>query len=204
MRLAALLLIPLSAAAAPATYDLSGGEVAVMVKYDRSTLMKGHDHILTSARFTGRATLDLDDPASCDVRIDLPVESLEVDPGDARARYGLDGSTSDSDRSSIKKNALSSGQLDVAKHPTITFRSTSCARAGDKLEVVGDLTIRGQAHRVTVRLDASATEPGFKAKGRFTATHTDFGFKPYSALLGALRNDEELTFFLDVRGKRAN
>lgn len=200
--LLALLAAPLPALAAPTTYALNGGEVAVLVKYDRSTLMKGHDHILLSRRFTGTVTIDLADPTSCDIRVSMPVQSLEVDPGDARARWKLEGTTPDGDKESIKKNALSSGQLDAAKHPDITFRSTGCARAGDKLQVTGDLTIRGTAHRLTTTLSAAETDAGFTAKGSFTAGHADFGFKPYTALLGALRNDEVLTFYVDVRGAR--
>ena len=39
--------------------------------------------------------------------------------------------------------------FDVANHPTLRFASTEIRRDGDRLEVEGDLTIRGTTHRVT-------------------------------------------------------
>jgi polyisoprenoid-binding protein YceI len=39
--------------------------------------------------------------------------------------------------------------FDVANHPTLRFDSTEIRRDGDRLEVDGDLTIRGTTHRVT-------------------------------------------------------
>jgi len=47
--------------------------------------------------------------------------------------------------------------LDVANHPTVTFRSTRVeapARAGGDLRVTGDLTIRGVTRPVTLDVDA--------------------------------------------------
>ena len=40
----------------------------------------------------------------------------------------------------------------------------------------------------------------FRARGGFTASHRDFGFEPFTAAMGAIRNDEGLTFQLDVVG----
>lgn len=201
MRLLALILLPLQALADPQTYTVDSGELAVMIKYDRGTLMNGHDHILLTRDFTGSATLDLQDPAGCDITMRMKVDSLQVDPGDARSNYGLDGTTSDGDKSSIKKNALSKGQLNAESYPEITFKSTKCGQSGDDLTVTGDLTIRGTSHQITTTVDASTSDGKLSAKGSFKATHADFGFKPYSALLGALKNAEELNFYFNVSGK---
>jgi hypothetical protein len=38
------------------------------------------------------------------------------------------------------------------------------------------------------------------AAGTFSAKATDFGFEPYSALLGALKNRNEMKFTVDVKG----
>lgn len=203
MRLLPLLLLPFPALAAPQTYTLNSGELAVHVKPSDSTLMRGSQHIVLTRTFSGKASVDPDAPEACDIRLSFKVDSLQIDPGDARARYGLDGETSDGNKETIKKNALSKGQLDVDNHPTITFESKSCQARGDKVAVTGALTIRGTAHTLTAEVDLSVDGPSFKAKSQFTANHSDFGFKPFSALLGALKNHEELTFFVDVTGKAA-
>ncbi|TVQ91553.1 MAG: YceI family protein [Deltaproteobacteria bacterium] len=203
MRLFPLLLLPLVAAAEPTTYTLDGGELVVLVKPSETTLMRGSHHVLLTQSFNGSVKVDPQDPATCAIEVRFKVDSLQVDPGDARSRYGLDGETSDSNKETIKKNALSKGQLDVANHPEISFKSSSCSKHDGKVAVHGDLTIRGASHTLTVDVDLSVEDERFTAKGRFTANHEDFGFKPYSAVLGALKNHEELTFVVDVTGKAA-
>jgi polyisoprenoid-binding protein YceI len=47
--------------------------------------------------------------------------------------------------------------LDVANHPTVTFKSTRVERAGgDDLRVTGDLTIRGTTRPVTLTVESLA------------------------------------------------
>ena len=193
-------LTPVAAQAAPTTYGVDGGRLEVIIKYDRSALIAGHDHVLQSNSFSGSVTWDQDDPSACRVSLTLPVQTLVVDPPGARARRGFEGETGDGDKKSIKKNALSRGQLDAESHPNITYTATSCAAQGDKVKVVGKLTIRGTSHTVTSIMDISADGQSFTGSGRFQATHEDFGFKPYTALLGSLRNDTALTFYVNVKG----
>jgi polyisoprenoid-binding protein YceI len=63
--------------------------------------------------------------------------------------------------------------LDVANHPTITFRSTRVEKGGgDLLRVTGDLTIRGTARPVTLEVDsltASVSDPWGNTKRGATA-----------------------------------
>ena len=40
----------------------------------------------------------------------------------------------------------------------------------------------------------------FKAKGSTSITHRMFGFDPFVAALGALKNDDSLKLVVDVRG----
>jgi polyisoprenoid-binding protein YceI len=47
--------------------------------------------------------------------------------------------------------------FDVANHPTLTFTSSAVRRDGDRIEVEGDLTIRGTTHRVVGT--GTVTEP---------------------------------------------
>jgi len=189
------------AAAAPTTYALDGGRLEVLVKYDRDAWIKGHDHVLVSTGFSGTVTWDPEDVSACDVSITLPVQTLTVDPPGARERHGLHGETPDGDKSTIKKNALSKGQLNADNHPNITYTATSCRGQGNSVVVTGKLTIRGTTAPVETTLTVNADGSSFSAKGSFASTHATFGFKPYSAALGAVKNDEKLTFFVDVKGK---
>lgn len=165
----------------------------------------GHDHGVRATDFDGRVTWDPADASKCDVSISFPVTALRADPPGLRERAGLDadGAVSDGSLETIRNNFLGKGQLDASAFPTISYRSTRCEGTTGRVVVTGELTIHGVSKPVTVTLDVSADAQGFSAKGGFTATHTDFGFKPFSNLGGALKNKDELRFVIDVTGPRS-
>jgi polyisoprenoid-binding protein YceI len=71
--------------------------------------------------------------------------------------------------------------FDVAKHPTLSFKSVSVEReSADSLRVTGDLTIHGVTKRVTIPitvLGTVRTQSGEKAgfETSFTVNRKDFG-----------------------------
>jgi polyisoprenoid-binding protein YceI len=194
---------PATETAAPAvqTYTLDAGKsfLGVLVKYDRSALIGGHDHVVSPNTFTGEVTWG-DDPAACDIDIRFPVTALQVDPPGSRARMGLEGSTSDNDKAKIKSNLEGKHQLEADKYPQVSFKSTKCAAKGDKVAVTGTLTLHGVGATVTADMDVDASATGFAAKGGFVATHSTWSMDPYTALLGSLKNAPELSFTIDVKG----
>lgn len=194
---------PPPAAASPVTYALDGDRswLGVLVRYDRSALVAGHDHVVTPSSFTGEVTWNPEDVGSCKIAIRFPVDALQVDPPGSRARLSLEGETSDGDKKSIKKNLAGKHQLQASVFPDITFTSTSCTPKGDKVAVTGTLTMHGVGATVTADMAVDATAEGFRAKGGFKATHGTWGMDPFTALLGSLRNDDGLTFSIDVAGK---
>jgi hypothetical protein len=67
----------------------------------------------------------------------------------------------------------------VAQHPSIKFQSTSVTDA----EVVGQLTLNG----VTKEVKGKRSTAGTKRVAEFRLDQRDFGIKPFSAMLGAMR-----------------
>lgn len=199
--LAALMLAGDALAGEARTYqlDASSSRLWVLVKYDRSALIAGHDHVVQASTFDGTVTWNPDDPSVCDVRISFPVTALVVDPGDTRTAAGLGGTTSDGDKAKIKENFEGKSQLHASSFPTISFQSTSCEASGAGTKVTGDLTMRGVGARVSAVMTVEAGDT-FHAKGSFTGTHGQWGFSPFTALLGSLKNDDTLGFHIDVRG----
>ena len=63
--------------------------------------------------------------------------------------------------------------------------------------------LRGVARRVTIPLSVRERDGAFSAAGEVAIRGTDFGMDPYSALFGAVRNADELTLVIDVRGEPA-
>lgn len=180
--------------------DPSASRLWVLVKYDRSSLIAGHDHVVQASTFDGTVTWNPDDPSVCDVRISFPVTALVVDPGDSRTVAGLEGTTSDGDKGKIKANFEGKSQLNASAFPTISFQSTKCEASGATTKVTGDLTMRGVGAKVSAVMSVEAGDT-FTARGSFSGTHDQWGFDPFSALLGSLRNDNALQFHVDVKGK---
>ena len=91
--------------------------------------------------------------------------------------------------------------FDVAKYPTITFKSKSVQAAGEgKLKIVGDLTIHGVTKEVTLDVDgpsAPVTDPKGNshvgASASTTVNRKDFGVGGSSNMVG-----EDITITIDV------
>ena len=87
------------------------------------------------------------------------------------------------------KDLRSPNFFDVEKYPTIEFKSKSIRKNGDKLQMVGDLTIHGTTHEVTLDVDgptAEISDPWGNARRGLSATtainRKDFGLT-YNNLL---------------------
>jgi polyisoprenoid-binding protein YceI len=106
--------------------------------------------------FSGTLTYDPANPSAS--AIDVTVQSASLDT-----------------RNSTRDGVLRSDDFfDVAKYPTLSFRSVSVAPAGaDSLNVIGDLTIHGITKRITVpvRVIGARVMPGI---GDFAGFETSF------------------------------
>jgi polyisoprenoid-binding protein YceI len=151
--------------------------------------------------FTGAVTWDPTNPGACKVDINVPVSQLQVDAPEMRKKVGYDTVLDDSQRADVTKNMLSDEQLDGAKFSNITFKATKCEGAGDSVKVSGNLTIHGVSKSVTVPMKISAGDT-ISAKGSLHILASDDGFQPYSALLGQLKNQNDMTLTIDVVGAR--
>ena len=197
------------ASAAPERYqvDAQRSRLFVMVFKDPEALgaKLSHDHVVRARAFSADIVWDTKAPEACEVSFVIQVASLDPDPPPLRKRVGLTRMLTESDRAQVKANLLQRDQLWGAKHPTIRFAATTCARRGAGVDVTGPLTLRGVTRHVTVpmTLGIDAETGELTASGSATIRHTWFGFKPYSALGGALRNSDEMRLVIIVRGDRA-
>ena len=200
------LMLALSAAnAAPVSYTLDPGrtELLVLVFKDPDTMASGlsHNHVMRAANPSGSVTWDNESLSACKVSITFPVAQLAVDEDNQRSKLGYELALSDSQKADVKKNMLAKEQLDSATYPNITFESTSCTGSGNTVTVMGNLTIHGKSKLIAVPMSVTADDESLVATGAFSANTTDFGFQPFSALLGQLKNKNELQFKLKVKAK---
>jgi polyisoprenoid-binding protein YceI len=140
-------------------------------------------------KFTGTITSKGSDPAS--VSIDVTIDTASID-------------TRSSDRDADLKSA---NFLDVAKYPTMTFKSKKIEAAGtSKWKVVGDLTLHGVTREVTLAVEgptAPIKDPwGNTRAGAFATTkisRKNFGLTWNKAIeAGGAVVGDEVSVSIDV------
>jgi polyisoprenoid-binding protein YceI len=137
-----------------------------------------HDLTLEAKAWSGSIVLDNANLAASNVEVTVAAASLAVVDSTGGVKPLSDG-----DRREIASN-ISEKALLTTEYPDITFRSTSISGQSGAFTVTGDLTIKGTTRpislAVTVGDDGQVTV-------RATVVQTQFGIKPYSAMLGTLK-----------------
>ena len=188
---AAAALMCLTAAPAHAgdyTVDLSRSQLYVQVFKDPTTTAAAlsHNHVMRAVGWSGTLSYDPDSLA-CNLSISIPVSKLAVDEPKMRDQVGYESNISEDQRGDVRKNMLSDSQLNASAHPNITFQASQC----DGSKITGQMTIRGKSKTVTA--DYTISGDKFIINDRVKIRATDFGFEPYSALFGQLKNRNEMT-----------
>ena len=137
----------------------------------------GHDLTLEATRWSGTANLDPGNPSASSVNVKVDARSLEI----LSASGGVKP-LSDKDRKDIAKN-IDDKVLQTGKFPEITFQSTGVTGGPSQLTISGTLTIVGNSQPAT--LDVSVQDT--KVTAKTTIVQSQFGIKPFSAMLGALK-----------------
>ncbi|MDQ1358338.1 MAG: hypothetical protein QOJ52_274 [Acidimicrobiaceae bacterium] len=163
------------------------GKLLVNVYKDGMAAKMGHDLTLEASSWSGKADIDPDDPSASSVSVSTDASSLEI----AEAKGGAKP-LSDSDKRDIKKSITSK----ILTNGAISFESTAVSGTPPRLQVKGDLTINGQSQPVT--LDLNVDDNGH-ATGTTSFKQTQFGVKPFSAMMGALKVKDNVDITIDVQ-----
>ena len=186
------------------TFTIDPGQSALVVQIfkDGVAARLAHDHVVQARAFSGTVAYDPQKPEASTIQVKVEVESLQADDPATRRKFGLEGEPSEKDRADIETTMKSDGQLAAARFPSITFASTSIAKQPDgRLLVTGRLTIRGVAQ--DVKFPAQITMEGGLLRGRaqLTFKQSSFGYQPYRAALGAIKNKDEVILHIDLGAK---
>jgi polyisoprenoid-binding protein YceI len=170
----------------PGTYNLGPSDGTVQVKTGRQGMAAKVGHDLTLEASNWKATLTVDDDASRnEVTATIEPRSLVVTAATGGAKP-----VTEKDKKEIAKNIAG-----LLGNGSITFTSTSVEARETSVQAAGDLSIAGQSRPVTLDL---TTSPAGRLTGTMTVVQSDFGIKPYSAMLGALKVKDEVEINLDV------
>jgi polyisoprenoid-binding protein YceI len=166
------------------TYKLGPDNASLHVETGRSgaAAKAGHDLIIDVTSW--EATLEVGDASSLE---------LSADPTSLHVREGKGGmqALGDDDKADIRKTI----DKDVLKKKDVKFTSSSVESAGDGLKVSGDLEIGGKSQPVSFDL----SESGGTLTGSADVKQSDWDIKPYSALFGALKVNDEVKVVVEAK-----
>lgn len=182
-----------AATAGRTVYRLDGAASQVLVLVGKTGPLAGagHVHVMVVGRLRGFALVQGDM-----TRADLsfPVKGMSVDPPAARSALGgtyaerLDASA----RAGTRAHMLGPSVLDAARFPVVRISVTGPAPASSAHSLRALITLHGRTRPVTVPTALSTSADAITADGSFRVLQTDFGIRPYSILLGALKVKDAL------------
>ncbi len=172
-----------------------------------------HNHLVVAGDFEASLGFDPENPKATTFRFEASAAQLTVDDPAAQSRWYARiaelgilsepfGEVSEGDRAKIHKSMVGKKQLDVERHPKIRAEIVSVTKGGSaqpegfpfsvrlRVEIVGksvEKTLAGRFEHHGGRL-------AFEAFGEFA--FTDFGIEPYSAMLGAVKNDDPFHIYV--------
>lgn len=171
----------------PTTHELGPDDATLQVKTYREGMASkaGHDLVIDVTSWQATVTAGED---STPVSVEL-----SADPRSLRVRDGHGGAKplSDKDRGDITKNI----EKKVLGQHSIGFRSTAVERPGDdgRLQVSGELEIAGTARPVSFELSIGADG---RIEGTVPLKQSEWGIKPFTALMGALKVRDDVDVVL--------
>jgi polyisoprenoid-binding protein YceI len=182
LALPALTLAQARQAAAPATYSIDPVHSSVSFKIK---------HLLVSnvqgrfTKFQGAIKMDPANLASSSVDVTIDAASVNTNE-DARDKH-------------LRTDTF----FDVAKFPTITFKSTSVAPgANGALAVTGQFTLHGVTKTITLPVTGWATAPGMKpgsvvagGEAVLTLKRSDYGM---SSMIGPVGDEVQITLNVEA------
>jgi len=182
--IAALLLLPAFAHSETWTIDTPHSAAQFSVRHMMISNVKGE-----FTKVTG--TVDLDEKEITLSKVDATIDATTI-------------STREPKRDAHLKSA---DFFDVAKFPTITFKSTSISKGADgRLKMTGDLTLHGVTRQVVLDVDplsapmrdrSGASHAGTSATTRIS--RKDFGLTYNAALeTGGVMVGDEVTITIDI------
>jgi hypothetical protein len=155
----------------------------------------GHNHVIASHDLSGTFYVP-DDVLHSTFELHVPVAQLTVDEPGLRTQEGAEfpPEVPDSAKEGTRHNMLGEALLSGAQYPELTLVGLRMqpGSMGSSVQADVQVTVRGQAHTITVPVAYSLTGGALVASGDLPIKQTDLGLTPFSAMLGALQVQDEM------------
>ncbi len=171
----------------PGSYEFGPSNGTMVIKTGRAGMGKkvGHDLVIDVTDWSAKAEVG-EDPADTNITASADVGSFQVREG----KGGVKALTED-DKSEIKDNITNK----ILTQPDISFQSKSADVSEGSAKLSGDLTIMGSTQPVEVQLTDAG---GGKVKATMEVVQSDFGIKPFTAMMGALKVADKVTIEIEA------
>jgi polyisoprenoid-binding protein YceI len=179
----------------PGSFEIGPDNARLLVRTHREGLgaRAGHDLVIEATRWAGQVRIDAGEPLRGHVEVRVDTRGLEVREGHGGARP-----LTDRDRLEIKTN-IEEKVLHADRDPELRFTAEKVVVEDHHAHLTGDLTIGGQTRPTGVDVDLEPAADGLHARGVVQIRQTDYGIKPYSAMIGMLKVADQVEVDFDVR-----
>lgn len=210
----------MTGSAAAASYKIAkdASLFAIITHKDGIGQSFAHNHLILTKAYESDLTLDEEDLLAGSFNVAFPVQSLVVDDPSEKAtwwplvaKYQIlpepFTDISDTNRASVRSSMLSAKQLDAARFPQISataheFRPNPLFPANSPFSHIGKLTVTIRDKSVSKIFPLHMTFAGDVVTIESTVkfNFTDFGIEPFSAFLGAVKNQNGFDVLVKATG----
>lgn len=166
------------------TLDETDGQLLVHTDVAGPAAAFGHRLVIAVESWRARVRWRAAEPVAVTLHAD--VDSLQVRRGEG----GLSTMTGP-EKTLVRFNALRT--LGARNHPRIEYTTTAVDRRRGGYRLTGTLEVAGTARGQALELRTEDFGEFWAMSARAELRHTDFGLRPYSMLLGALRVSDAVT-----------
>lgn len=160
------------------------GELRILTGVAGRAAKMGHRLTIGMQSWQAKVGWEGGKPTGAELTVD--VDSLEVLGGEG----GLTP-LAGPEKGVARSNALKS--LDAKKFPQIRFTTDDVAKTADGYRLTGTVEIHGTSRPQTVDVTVADRGDALALSARVPVTQSDFGVKPYSLMMGALKVADEVT-----------
>lgn len=165
------------------------GELTVRTWVAGRAARMGHRLTLVLESWSGTVRWEGDSPVEVTLTADL--DSLRVADGEG----GVTPLTG-AEKGVARGNALKT--LDSKTYPTVEFRSASVSPTEAGFRLHGPVSIHGVSKQVDVEVRVDHTGDTPRITSEVTVAQTDFGIRPFSMMMGAMKVADDVVVALSA------
>ena len=214
--LAALLLFPSLAGAESFTIEREASVFAIATQRAGIAGRMAHDHLVVAGDYEYELTGVGEGTDGIAFSLTVKAEDLVIDESTDLERWWPElrerglvardaSSITENQRADVREAMLGEDQLNAENHPEIRAEVLSISENtdGDSTHTIRvAVTIVGNRVEYDFDADIHRDDEQLTVDAHTVAKFTDFGIRPYSAFLGAVRNQDEFVIFVAVSARK--